>query len=1014
MKRPGKLGWLAVPSILLVAFGARAVMIDDDPGGGDLPAPLCLVPEVQGITGTLYPNGLPVINQQLEVVGDGVKVVVETTRYCHPVTPASLPFEWQVNGPSGLVTLSDAGSLRPHFRPVVAGAYEARLTYCPHGCPSRLVGTDLVDIPPQTASLAIVVVDQMPVPPSTQPLLTPTALTPPPADLLEAENAFHQESERKCGFPGALASAQTPQLVPVRRFQGSGDYRLLEGRVRRTNIAWNDNELNHYSHDIGIHVEPDPQHLLLKVEGHEDMEIEWESNYFPGSMRPSAGDRISAFGFQTYDCHHSPIGTEIHPPVLTAVHRTRAIRIPDGWAPPGGEPLGSNIWVPGIITDIWANARAGEMTSNCSDTGMHQEAVLAPPGSPVPVLFGSCIRSPHPLRRSYTFNVYLPANPQARVAAAGLAAPPAPLHYRIEPGAGPLPSVLPMTDGGVTFLRVTVDLSGYGGETYERRIVAGWVQPSPENWGLERWKAGIPSMEVYEDHDLGTDGDWVFWTSLNNRDQEWTRLLDGNSVDEGTYSFGGRAWETESPYADRSLGPHLLLFSPRFSQHFPGSPAIDLTRILELHTSGYDAEFWDDEVGMVSALARPDPASLGIGQRRTLTQYSSAGDYRLTYFFERLGPVPGATLTAAGRSLADAYTLGETGRCTPLRRALCLLMPDLGDLTTAWDPSQEPAQPDGPEFDWTTHEIFERQEAEPWSLTDMPLEVLHKGVLSGLKSDPERVRRFFAELREEFDEVRGTPMESEYARALPPFEANLPAELWQQYFGDIDATPADLALTRITMSPPGARRGEAVVFAAEITNRGAGASVAVSARLRIDGHALPLVSVPGLAAGASTTVEFQAWTATAGTHRLRATADALMQIAEPNEHDNKLSRRFVVARKPRGLPDLVPVDVGLEPCDLREGRPVTFFARVHNRGGNALDAFVVRFDVDGASLGEIVVAGLPAGESIRLRSPRWTAVGRHHAVTATVDARAAVTESDETNNAKAGTFEVNKRHKHHH
>ena len=156
-----------------------------------------------------------------------------------------------------------------------------------------------------------------------------------------------------------------------------------------------------------------------------------------------------------------------------------------------------------------------------------------------------------------------------RVAAAGLAAPPAPLHYRVEPGGGPLPLVVPMTDGGVTFLRVTVDLSGFTGETYGRRIVAGWVQPSPENWGLERWKAGIPSMRVYEDHDLGTDGDWVFWTSVNNRDQEWTRLLNGNSVDEGTYTFGGRAWETESPYADRSLGPHLLLFSPRFSQVLP-------------------------------------------------------------------------------------------------------------------------------------------------------------------------------------------------------------------------------------------------------------------------------------------------------------------------------------------------------------------------------------------------------------------------------------------------------------
>ena len=185
-------------------------------------------------------------------------MVVETTPRCHPVTPASLPFEWQVTGPSGPVALSDATTLRPHFQPTVAGAYEARLTYCPQTCQNRRAGNDLVDIPPQGVSLPIIVVNQMPVPPATQPVLTPSALTPPSPSLIEAENAFHQERERKCGFPGALADAQTPQLVPVRRFQGSGDYRLLEGRVRKTNIAYNDNELNHYWHDIGVHVEPDP------------------------------------------------------------------------------------------------------------------------------------------------------------------------------------------------------------------------------------------------------------------------------------------------------------------------------------------------------------------------------------------------------------------------------------------------------------------------------------------------------------------------------------------------------------------------------------------------------------------------------------------------------------------------------------------------------------------------------------------------------------------------------------
>lgn len=406
MQRPS---WLVGAVLLFGAPGAGATMFDDDPGGRPAPPNICPQPQVLPISGTPYLNGLPVIRQSLEIVGEQVKVVVETTTGCQKVTPSSLPFEWQINGPSGPVTPENGGTLRPHFRPLVAGAYQARITYCPQTCQNKQVGNDVITIPPQTASVAINVFDQIPVPPSTQIILTPAALKGPTPEQVKNENDFHKERDRKCGFPGSLSDAQTPQLVPVRPWADQADYRLLEGWVFRVAIASTDNELNHYSHDIGIHVLPDPQHRLLKVVENVAMEVEWESNYLPRTMRPSAGDRISAFGFHTYDCHHSPISTEIHPPVLTAVHRSRAVRIPDGWGPPGGAPLGTNIWVPGIITDIWANVSAGEISSNCSSTGLHQEWRI---------IRGPCIQSPHPIRRSYSFNVYLPENPQARVARA--------------------------------------------------------------------------------------------------------------------------------------------------------------------------------------------------------------------------------------------------------------------------------------------------------------------------------------------------------------------------------------------------------------------------------------------------------------------------------------------------------------------------------------------------------------------------------------------------------------------
>jgi subtilase family serine protease len=128
---------------------------------------------------------------------------------------------------------------------------------------------------------------------------------------------------------------------------------------------------------------------------------------------------------------------------------------------------------------------------------------------------------------------------------------------------------------------------------------------------------------------------------------------------------------------------------------------------------------------------------------------------------------------------------------------------------------------------------------------------------------------------------------------------------------------------------------------------------------------LRLLSVPGLAPGASTLVEFPAWIAVLGAHQLRATADALARIAEPVEQDNDLERGIVVGAVPRRLPDLGVAAIDLSPSGPRAGQLLSFVASVENTGGNALPAFVVRFTVDDLEVGEVVVAGLPRGRSAR-------------------------------------------------
>jgi hypothetical protein len=396
---------------------------------------------------------------------------------------------------------------------------------------------------------------------------------------------------------------------------------------------------------------------------------------------------------------------------------------------------------------------------------------------------------------------------------------------------------------------------------------------------------------------------------------------------------------------------------------------------------------------------------MAIGERLYWDEYSGfVADYRLTNYLERLGPVGGATLTDAGRDLLEAYTIRREGaRCTVVRRGLCVFLPEGESLP--WHPLHTALDPRKPDLDWLDHPIFKPQGKEERSLTDIPLAVLGRSVASAQVRDPQRVDRFFRELREEFDAVRGTLQEGEFARALPPLEANLPAELWQFYFGDIDPTPVDLVAQRLEMSPPGASAGQKVVFSVQVSNRGKGTAAPFKVRLEIDGTGVEL-SVPGLAPGVAITVASPPWTATLGKHTVRGIADASARIAEPVEDDNVLERRFVVRRTAGGLPDLRPLSVRLKPSPPRAGEPLVIVARVRNTGGNALDAFAVRFVIDGATIGEATVPGLPARELVEVRSPSWTAVPGGHALQVIVDAGQAVVEADEGNNAHARSFRV--------
>jgi hypothetical protein len=424
-----------------------------------------------------------------------------------------------------------------------------------------------------------------------------------PALEVTAPTDFEDASE-KCDGGGGV---KDPQWVTVNPWRGPQDYELLEGRVIQSRISRQDNPLNHHSQDQTFHVDPDPPYRRLLALGQRDLEIEWERNHLPEPFWPTPGDRVSVYGYWIHDCGHD-FKTEIHPLVMIAVQRPRPIEIPENvlfrfLAPIGGDPvvsnIGSNVYVPGIVTDIWFNQNSGEITDNCSTTGLHQP--YAGQLDSAVLIRSQCIPTPFrggpsPLNRRFEFNIYLPPNPEVLVRAQGLTPHPIPffrqtLEHPFGAAEGPEPTIEFMSAGNVDFLKVTVDLSSFTGAQYARRIVAGWVYPSPDNWGLKTWKLRLNSLDVHNDGDgsLRGDGNWRFWVNTNNTDQEWTKLFDCDGCVHGTENFAGRPWQTGSlaeVLPDRSLGPDLLLFP---------------SQRIWVHTSGFeDDTVVSDDTGAVN------------------------------------------------------------------------------------------------------------------------------------------------------------------------------------------------------------------------------------------------------------------------------------------------------------------------------------------------------------------------------------------------------------------------------
>ncbi|MFI7130815.1 hypothetical protein ACIBQ1_34355 [Nonomuraea sp. NPDC050153] len=710
--------------------------------------------------------GLPLAGSSVQIDGSNAKLMGRNQDEC-PTPMVSVPtFQWNlISKPrASNATLSGGTSLTPSLNLDRQGSYKVRFTACPTKCSVSIAGR-AVSVPAQHADTDITAVGTITVPPELEPEFgLPFLPATNPTDFSESER------EEKCALGGG---ALDPQWVTTSRWDGPQDYELLEGEIGRSRISRKDNFLNHESqdHNFSVYADGPSRRLVSKRPEWPEQEytlgVEWERDHFPERFRPTPGDRASVFGYWIFDCGHPPFYTEIHPPVGVAVHRPRPVQIPPDFRPAGfPNGFGRNVFVPGIITNIFFNRHSGEITSNCSDTG------LAQPGQKIGGTYynGRCIRGPSPINRTFTFNIYLPPDPRVLMRRLGRTAPPVPIFTRTLGTGGPNPTITRRTSGDATWLEVSVDLGSFTGEQYDRKILAAWAYPAADNWGLRSWRLRLDSMKVHDDGDdlarARGDGDWRFWVNTNNGAQEWTKLYDCAECVHGTETF------PSSTHTGADLGPDLLLFP---KQH------------IWVHTSGFDGDsIIDTDTGSVNDL-------ITHGQADRACTYNSCmhfsrshcsedcADYTLHYELRPAAPVGNAALSAEATALATAYTIRpDTGaRCTPIDK-ICVLLPINPALQKRdWHPADLVLRP-GTRTTGASTRLLKPQPTETFVITDASLSAIKRTLATASKGRPAervKVKRFMAAVKAEADRSTSAARKQDVLKFLREVKRVVPRQL---------------------------------------------------------------------------------------------------------------------------------------------------------------------------------------------------------------------------------------------
>ena len=204
---------------------------------------------------------------------------------------------------------------------------------------------------------------------------------------------------------------------------------------------------------------------------------------------------------------------------------------------------------------------------------------------------------------------------------------------------------------------------------------------------------------------------------------------------------------------------------------------------------------------------------------------------------------------------------------------------------------------------------------------------------------------------------------------------------------------ADLIIESITCTPVNPSIGDTVSITSTIKNNGPEQASPSHVAYYIDDTLLNAVYVNSIEAG-DTVTKATIWSATAGTHTIRAVIDCNNSVYETNESNNEMS---AVVSTP--TPDLVIQSITWSPLVPTTGDDITFTLTIKNNGDLKAGGSFVNYYIDNVYLGNHNIESIEPGATIT-RAFTWKAQSESHTFAAIVDKANGIVESDESNNEK--------------